>query len=112
MEFTNLTDSNLHVGRLIVKFSSDVNICSPGTHGATGNQATLDKLVRVVSHDFTILAGARFALVSVDDQVFGPSVGGFVHETPFHSGGETGASSATKTRCFDLVCNIQRVSVT
>jgi hypothetical protein len=103
MKGTNLTDSNLHVGRLIVKLSSDVNICSPGTHGATGNQTTLNKLVWVVPHDFTILASARFALVSIDDQVFGPSVGGFVHETPLHSGGETSASSATKTGCFDLV---------
>lgn len=103
MKFTNLADSNLHVGRFIVKFSSDVNVRSPGTHGTAGNQTALNKFVGVVPHNFTVLASARFALVGIDDQVLGPSVGGFVHETPFHTGGETSASSATKTRCFDLV---------
>ncbi len=53
-------------------------------------EATLDELVRVMPHDFPVLAGAGFSLVRVDDKVMGTAVGRLRHKGPLETGGEPG----------------------
>lgn len=64
--------AHLQVGGLIVELSSDVDVGGAGAHGTAGHQAALHQLVGVVAHDLPVLAGARFPLVRVHHQVFGP----------------------------------------
>jgi hypothetical protein len=45
---------------------------SSSSHGSTGDETALDELVRVSSHDLSILASPGLTLVSVDDQVSRP----------------------------------------
>ena len=98
-----LVDGHLHVGRLVVEFASNVNVGGSGAHGTASNEAALDELVRIVSHDLAILAGARLAFVSVYDQIFGPTVGRLVHEAPLEAAGKAGAASASQARRFHFI---------
>merc|ERR1719167_1434726 len=98
-----LPDSLLQVGGLVVEFSSDVDVTSPGAHGSTGDQAALHQGVRIVAHDLTILASSGLALVSVDHQVFGAAVIGLVHEAPLETTGESSTTPAPKPACLDLI---------
>merc|ERR1711871_847072 len=54
-----------HLG-LVHKLTTDVDVSGDGTHGSASNEATLDEPVWIRSHDFTILAGARFRLVGIN----------------------------------------------
>ena len=57
-----LLDCNLKIGGFVVELSTDVDVGSPSPHGTAGNEAAFDKLVRVVTHDFAVLASAGLAL--------------------------------------------------
>ena len=46
-----------------------------------------------VAKNFTILAGTRFALVGIDDQIMGPFGSFLGHERPFHAGRKTRAAA-------------------
>ena len=98
-----LVYGRLHVGWLIVELAANVNVCSSCAHSAASNQTALDKLVRIVSHDFSVLAGAWLALVGVYDQILWSTVGRLVHEAPLEAAGEAGAAATSQTRHFDLV---------
>ena len=39
---TDLLDGDLEVGRLVVELSADVDVRGASSHGAAGDQATLD----------------------------------------------------------------------
>lgn len=99
----SFSDGQLHVGGFVVELAADVNVSSASTHGTTSDQAALDELMWIVSHDFSVLAGSRFALVGVDDEILWTTVGGLVHERPFHARWETSSTATTETRSFDLV---------
>lgn len=78
---------------------------STHVHGTASNKTSLNKLVRVLPHDLTVLAGTRLALVSVDNQVSRggavlPALG--VHEGPLHSTGETSTTASSQTGGLDL----------
>jgi hypothetical protein len=64
-----LVDGALQDGSFVDEFASNVDIGSAGVHGSAGDKAAFDELVGVLSHDFTILAGSGFTLISVDDEV-------------------------------------------
>ena len=64
----------MHVAGLVVELAPDINVSGPGAHCTAGHEATLDQLVRVVTHDFTVLARARLAFVSVHHEVLGAPV--------------------------------------
>ena len=55
----------------MIKFSANVDVCCRAVHGTTGNETAFDKLVWILAHNFAVFAGARFALVSVDNEVAG-----------------------------------------
>ena len=47
----------------------DVDVGRSSSHANSSNQASLHELVGVVSHDLSILACARLALIGVDHEV-------------------------------------------
>merc|ERR1740129_137380 len=96
-------DGLLQVGGLVVELSSDVNVASSGTHGGTSNQATLHQGVRVVPHDFTVLASSRLTFVSIDDQVLGAAIVRLVHEAPLESTGESSSTPSSQPTGLDLI---------
>ena len=78
---------------------------STHVHGTASNKTSLNQLVRVLPHDFTILASTGLALVGVDDQVSRggtvlPALG--VHERPLHSTRETSTAASSQTGGLDL----------
>jgi hypothetical protein len=72
-------------------------------HGAAGDQATFDQVMRIVAQDFAILAGAGLGFVGVDQQVVGAAIVDLGHERPFEAGRETRAATATQAGGLDLV---------
>ena len=64
--------SHLQIGGLVVEFPSDVDIGGPGSHGPASHKAAFHQLVRVMSHDLSVLTGAWLSLVSIHHQILGP----------------------------------------
>jgi hypothetical protein len=62
-------DSSLELVGFKPEFTSDINICSFGSHGETDNESTFDELVRLVSENFSIFTGSWLGLVSIDNEV-------------------------------------------
>src|SRR5690349_3173965 len=59
--------------------------------------------MRIVAHDLAILAGARFGLVGVDDEIMRASIRLLRHERPLEPGRESSAAAAAQARRLDLV---------
>lgn len=68
-----MTAAHLHIGRLVVELSSDVDVRGAGAHGSSGQQAALQQLVRVVTHDLAVFTRARLALIGIHHQVLWPT---------------------------------------
>jgi hypothetical protein len=64
-------DSLLDVGRLLVEFTTDVDVGCVGVHGAPRDETSFDELVGVTSEDFSVLAGSWFSLVGIDNEITG-----------------------------------------
>ncbi len=58
-----------------------------------------------VAKNFTILAGTRFALGGIDDQIMGPFGSFLGHERPFHAGRKTRAAAPAQFRFLDFLDN-------
>ena len=69
-----LVDGLLEVPGLEEKLAADVDVGCVGVHGASGDEAALDELVRVASEDLAVFARPWLAFVGVDDEVSGSSV--------------------------------------
>src|SRR6266487_3662673 len=67
--FVCLLNCSLQNRRLVVKFATNVDICSCAVHASASNQTSFDELVWVFSHNFSVLAGSRLSLISVYDQI-------------------------------------------
>ncbi len=70
------------------EFTADINIGCMCPHRKGGNQRPLDQGMRIMAHDFAILAGARLGFIGVDHQIGGPTVRFLGHEGPFQTGRE------------------------
>ena len=92
---------------LMDEFAANIDIADPGTHGATGQQATLNQFVRLVAQNIAVLAGARLGFIGIDDQIMRRvfSTGIRRHEGPFQPGRETRAAASAQAGLFDLVDN-------
>ena len=101
--FTGLVQGGLQDFPFPHILAADVDVGGVGPHGETGNQATLDQRVRVVAHDFPVLAGAGFGFVGVDDKVSGPAVIALRHEAPFQPRRKPGAAPAPESAALDPV---------
>ena len=97
-----LLDRGLEVLRLVIEFTADIDVAGARPHADAGQQAALQQFVRVVTQDVAIFAGARLALIGIDDEV-GRPVALLRHERPFEPGRETGAAAAAQPGLFDLV---------
>ena len=53
-----LIDGSLETLALAHEFAANVNVAGTRTHRETGDQATLDEMLRIVPHDVPVLAGA------------------------------------------------------
>lgn len=63
---------HLQVGGLIVELSSDVDVSSTRSHGPPSNQAAFHKLVWIIPHDLSVLAGARLTLIRIYHEILWP----------------------------------------
>ncbi len=63
---------HLQVGWLIVELSTDVDVGSTRSHGPASHQTALDQLVRIITHDLSVLAGTGLSFVSIHYQIFRP----------------------------------------
>ncbi len=64
-------NSLLQLVGFVPELPSDIDVASFSFHAEAYNESSLDQFVRVVSQDFSILAGARFRLISIDNKVGG-----------------------------------------
>ena len=53
----------------VPELTTDVDVGSLGPHAKADDKGAFNKLVGVMAQDFTILAGSRLGLISVDHQV-------------------------------------------
>ena len=77
-----LLDRDVQLVRLVPELTSHVDVRCVCSHGEPGDEASLDELVRVVSHDLSVLARAGLRLVCVDDQIVRSTVADLRHERP------------------------------
>lgn len=70
----SLLNGPLEDSGLVVELAADVDVGGCAVHGTTGNKTSFNQLVRVFSHNLTVLAGAWLALVGVDDEIAGLGV--------------------------------------
>ena len=70
--------------------------------GETGDDGAFNDRMRIVQKDQVVFAGARFALVAVDQHVLwlGRLLG---HERPLHAGRETRAAATAQVRGLHLL---------
>ncbi len=101
--FVSLVDCDLNVGSFVIELATNVNVGGAGSHGPTGDEASFDKLMRIVTHNLTIFARSWLAFISVDNKVSGSTVGRFVHKTPFHATRKSGSSTSTKARFLHFI---------
>ena len=97
-----LLDRRLQPLRLGVEFAADVDVGGGASHPGPGQHAAFEQFVRLVAQDVAVLAGARLALIGIDDEIAGP-VALLRHEGPFEAGRETGAAAAAQPGFLDLV---------
>ena len=98
-----LGDGRLEAVGLQVELAANVDIGRPRGHGGARQQAAFDQLVRVVAHDFPVLAGAGLAFVGVDHQITGQRPRLLGHERPFQPRREAGAAAAAKAGFLHLL---------
>jgi hypothetical protein len=67
----SLVDGSLKNSSLLDEFTTDVDVGSGRVHGSARDEASLDELVWVLSHNLTVLAGSGLTLIGVDDEVTG-----------------------------------------
>merc|ERR1711959_691903 len=82
---TGLGNGLLQCNGFLIKLAANVNVAHVRVHGATGNEASLDELVRVVAHNLAVLASARLAFVRIDDQVLRTTVAHGRHKGPLEA---------------------------
>ena len=103
--FVCLIDSTLKLNLFVPELTTDVDVSSLSSHTETNNKSTLNEFVRIMSQNFSILAGTWLGLITVDDEVGRTTIGNLGHEGVFKSGGETSTTTTAQTRLLDLVNN-------
>ena len=108
--------------RLLREFSTDVNVRGISVHRATNGEIAFDEFVGITTQGFTVLAGSRSTLVSIDDgvprskqipertgtmdvkevgELLIVSLTRLVRITPLENTGKTDTSMGMRTRIFD-----------
>src|SRR6202023_3480680 len=97
-----LLDRGLKPLRLAEELAADVDVDRGAAHPGAGEHAAFEQFVRLVAQDVAILAGARLALIGIDDEVARP-VALLRHEGPFKAGRKAGAAAPAQPGFLDLV---------
>ena len=100
-----LLDRELHGMAFGNIFPAQVDIAFVGAHRAACDHAAFDEEMRVVPHDFAVLARARLGLVAIHDQVMRTFTHLLRHEGPFQAGRESRAATAAQAAGLDLVAD-------
>ena len=53
----------------MIKLASYVDVGGAAVHASACHKAAFDQFVRIFTHDFSVLASARFAFIGIDDEV-------------------------------------------
>ncbi len=53
-------------------FAANINVAGMRLHREAGDEAALDQKLRIVPHDFPVLAGAGLRFIGIDDEIGGP----------------------------------------
>ena len=118
-----LIDRLLQMSGFLEEFTTDVDIGSVRVHATTSHETTFDKLMRVSTENFTVLASAGLPLVGIYDEItrsietllaianmfsrcgipwiFFPAR--FIHKTPFETRRETCTATTTKSGVLDVL---------
>jgi len=64
---------SIELKSLIPELTSNVNVGGLGSHGESNDKCTFDKFVRIMSHDFSVLACSWLRLICVNHQVRWPN---------------------------------------
>ena len=97
--------SPLQILALMHKLSTNVDVTHSGTHRSTSNQTAFHELVWVMAHDFSVLAGPRFGLISIHYQIVRSAIRDLWHERPLEAARKTCTSSASEAGLLHLVHN-------
>src|SRR5262249_9513108 len=90
--FVRLGDRLVHDIDQIPIFAANVNVAGMRIDRESGDKHALDQLVWIIFDQHPVLAGARLALVAVDNDVL--RLGGIARdEAPLHPGWETSAAA-------------------
>ena len=84
-------------------FAANIDVAGMRLHCEAGDKTALDQKLRIVAHDFPVLAGAGLRFIGVDDEIGRPRRIGFRHEGPFEASREPGAAAPAQTRGLHLV---------
>ena len=109
--FVSLVNCNLDIGCFVIELSSNVNVSRTGSHGSTGDEASFDELMRIVTHNLTIFARSWLAFVGIDNKVSGSTIWRFIHKAPFHATGESSSTTSTQARFLNFIYFNQKIFV-
>src|SRR5690606_26940660 len=98
-----LVDCRLQRFTLADELATHIDISRMRAHRETGNEAAFHERMRIMPQDVSILAGARFRLVRIDDQIVRPLARFLRHEGPFEAGRKAGTAAAAQPRGLHLV---------
>jgi len=99
----SLINRSLQAFTLTNELTTHVDVSRNSTHRKTSKQTTLNQMVRIMTHDFTVFTGARFGLIRVDHEVGRTTVAFLRHEGPLQTGWEARTTATTKTRGLHFV---------
>ncbi len=103
--FVCLVHSSLELLALADEFAAHIDVAGMRAHREGGDEAAFDELLRIVTHDVAILAGAGLGLVRVHHEIMRTAIGLLRHEGPFEAGREARAATTAQTRLLHLVEN-------
>ncbi len=100
--FISLVNRSLQGFTLANILAANVDVAGVGVHRERRDQTPFDQRMRIVAHDFAVLAGAGLGFVSVDNQIRRATVAFLGHERPFQASRETRTTPATQARGLHL----------
>src|SRR5690606_7523050 len=83
------------------ELAAHIDVSGVSIHGASGDQAPFNKVMRIMAQDFAVLAGAGLGFVRVDDEIVRATVADLGHEAPFEASREPRTATAAQARCLD-----------
>ena len=99
-------DGALEDLRALGKFAPYIYVSGVDIEGITGNQDTLEQLVRILVNDVAVLERSGFRFVRVANQIHRLLLVRF-DKAPLHPGRETGATASAQRRSLNLVKNVR-----